>query len=113
MADDPRAAAEALREAGARVVLLKGGHARGTSSVDLLVDADGARRLSAPRVAQRTRVHGTGCALSAALAALLARGVPLPEAAARAKRAVRRAIVGATPAGRGVRLLDFGALTER
>lgn len=78
-----RAAAD-LRAAGARAVLLKGGHLGGEDSPDLLLDAAGAVWFEAPRVATRNS-HGTGCTLAAALAARLARGEGLAEAARVAK----------------------------
>ncbi|MGX7704070.1 bifunctional hydroxymethylpyrimidine kinase/phosphomethylpyrimidine kinase [Methylobacterium sp. Gmos1] len=70
---------------GPRAVLMKGGHAAGPSSVDLLVGPDDRTlRLEGPRIATRN-THGTGCTLSAALAAGLARGLALPDAAQAAK----------------------------
>jgi hydroxymethylpyrimidine/phosphomethylpyrimidine kinase len=75
--------AQQLVALGARAVLLKGGHATGAHSVDLLVSGAGVERLSAPRVAATRR--GTGCALSTAIAVYLAQRVDLPLACARAK----------------------------
>jgi hydroxymethylpyrimidine/phosphomethylpyrimidine kinase len=79
--------AQELLRRGARAVLLKGGHANGPHSVDLLL-AHGASpvRLSAARVGANLR--GSGCALASAIAAYLAQGVPLPAACARAKNYV-------------------------
>ncbi|MEH3146939.1 MAG: bifunctional hydroxymethylpyrimidine kinase/phosphomethylpyrimidine kinase [Methylobacterium frigidaeris] len=80
---------------GPGAVLMKGGHAAGAESVDLLVGADGAvLRLAGPRVATRN-THGTGCTLSAAIAAGLARGLALPDAARAAKDYVSAAIAAA------------------
>lgn len=82
--DGMRAQAEALRDLGARCVLLKGGHLDGDEAVDLWLDGDGMQTLTAPRV--RTRhTHGTGCALSSAIAALAPRSDSLLDAARRAK----------------------------
>ncbi len=79
------AQARRLVALGARAVLIKGGHGTGRESIDHLVTADGAlRTLSAPRIATRN-THGTGCTLSAAVAAGLAQGLALPEAVAEAK----------------------------
>jgi hydroxymethylpyrimidine/phosphomethylpyrimidine kinase len=64
--------ARALLELGPAAVLLKGGHLGGDESVDVLVTTSGAMRTSRPRVAT-TATHGTGCTLSAAIAALVAR----------------------------------------
>jgi hydroxymethylpyrimidine/phosphomethylpyrimidine kinase len=77
--------ARRLLALGARAVLVKGGHGTGPSSVDHLVTGSGeGRRLAAPRIATRN-THGTGCTLSAAIAAGLARGMPLVEAVTAAK----------------------------
>ncbi|TJZ94202.1 bifunctional hydroxymethylpyrimidine kinase/phosphomethylpyrimidine kinase [Paracoccus gahaiensis] len=84
----------ALRDLGARAVLMKGGHAAGPVCTDLLVTAEGITRLSAPRLPTRN-THGTGCTLSAAIAAGLARGLDLPEAVTRAHRYLQRAIAAA------------------
>lgn len=67
------AQALALRRTGPRAVLLKGGHLGGADSPDLLAIGDGLHWLTAPRTATRN-THGTGCTLSAALAAELAKG---------------------------------------
>ncbi|WP_375408642.1 bifunctional hydroxymethylpyrimidine kinase/phosphomethylpyrimidine kinase [uncultured Methylobacterium sp.] len=88
---------------GARAALIKGGHADGTESIDHLMGADGTmRRFSAARIPTRNS-HGTGCTLSAAVAAGLARGLPLAESVAQAKRYVTAAIASAdtVPVGRG------------
>ncbi len=85
------AQARALLTFGPAAVLIKGGHASGEESVDLLVDASGVLRLPAPRIATRN-THGTGCTLSSAIAAGLARGAPLREAVQAAKDYISRAI---------------------
>jgi hydroxymethylpyrimidine/phosphomethylpyrimidine kinase len=64
--------ATALLELGPRAVLLKGGHLGGEDSVDVLATAGGVTVTRRPRV-DTTSTHGTGCTLSAALAALAAR----------------------------------------
>jgi hydroxymethylpyrimidine/phosphomethylpyrimidine kinase len=79
---------------GAKAVLIKGGHSDGERSVDLLVDADAVERLDAPRFATRN-THGTGCTLSAAVAAGLAKGLTLIEAVRAAKNYVTAAIAAA------------------
>ena len=61
---------------GCRAVLLKGGHGSGDDAVDYLCDGRGVARFALPRIDTR-HTHGTGCTLSAAIAALLARGVGL------------------------------------
>jgi hydroxymethylpyrimidine/phosphomethylpyrimidine kinase len=87
-------AAEALLSLGAKAVLLKGGHAQGPESVDLYTDGNQRQDFRAPRIATRN-THGTGCSLSSAIAAFLARGKPMQEAVARAKDYVTAAIAAA------------------
>jgi hydroxymethylpyrimidine/phosphomethylpyrimidine kinase len=89
-----QAQAERLLALGAHAVLLKGGHGDGSESVDLLVDAGGATRFAAARVPTRN-THGTGCTLSSAIAAGLAKGAPLVEAVRVAKAYVTAAIAAA------------------
>jgi hydroxymethylpyrimidine/phosphomethylpyrimidine kinase len=86
-----RAQAEALRGLGAQAVLIKGGHADGAEAVDILADAEGELRLAAPRLETRN-THGTGCTLSAAVAAELTKGASLREAVSRAKAYVTAAL---------------------
>ena len=92
--DDMREQAERLLAMGAKAVVLKGGHAQGADSVDLLVDRNGAVALPLSRIASRN-THGTGCAFSAALAAGLAKGMELEEATRSAKLYVHAAIAAA------------------
>ena len=77
-ADDMRAAARRLLDTGCRAVLVKGGHLPGAQVNDLLI-ADGLER-TWPHTMLEGRFHGTGCTLSAATAAALARGEALQEA---------------------------------
>jgi hydroxymethylpyrimidine kinase/phosphomethylpyrimidine kinase/thiamine-phosphate diphosphorylase len=93
-------AARRLQAMGARHVLVKGGHLPGEEAVDLLLAGDTLHRFAAPRLAT-AGTHGTGCTLSAAIAALLAQGVPLVEAVAGAKEFLTRAIETALPLGAG------------
>ena len=86
-----RAQAEQLLALGPKTVLMKGGHARGPQSVDLLVSPDATARLVAERV-PTANTHGTGCTLSAAIAAGLAKGQRLAEAVSDAKQYVTEAI---------------------
>jgi len=79
-----RAQGERLLALGARAVLIKGGHAVGAESVDLLIEPAAFTRLAADRVAT-ANTHGTGCTLSSAIAAGLARGLSLAEAVRAAK----------------------------
>lgn len=83
--------ARKLMDLGAKAVLIKGGHAEGAEAVDLLLDGEGELRLAAPRVAT-SNTHGTGCTLSSAIAAELAKGASLREAVMTAKAYVTAAI---------------------
>jgi len=76
--------AMAILALGPRAVLIKGGHGTGEHAVDVLAHGDRIIELSRPRIATRN-THGTGCTLSAAIAALRARGLPLEDAVAGAK----------------------------
>jgi hydroxymethylpyrimidine/phosphomethylpyrimidine kinase len=86
-----REQAERIRALGAKAVLIKGGHADHPEAVDLFVDESGARRLVAKRY-ETMNTHGTGCTLSSAIAAFLARGVPLDAAVTLAKNYITAAI---------------------
>ncbi|WP_158903188.1 bifunctional hydroxymethylpyrimidine kinase/phosphomethylpyrimidine kinase [Burkholderia sp. L27(2015)] len=86
---------EALRALGARAVLMKGGHLSGTQSPDWLVQADGSQRLNVARV-QVVNTHGTGCTLSAAIAALAPQRSLLAQAVSDAKIYLTQALVQST-----------------
>ena len=86
-----RKQAEALARLGCRAVLVKGGHAAGAEAVDVLFDGQQMHPITGPRIATRN-THGTGCTLSAAIAACLANGMPLADAVARAKRYLTEAL---------------------
>ncbi len=86
--------ARALLAFGPRHVLIKGGHGGGKESVDLLVGQGGLLRLPAERIVTRN-THGTGCTLSSAVAAGLAKGLALEDAVRQAKAYVTAAIAGA------------------
>jgi hydroxymethylpyrimidine/phosphomethylpyrimidine kinase len=92
--DEMTAQAQRLQALGAVAVLIKGGHGSGPESVDLLITADGVSRLAAPRVATKN-THGSGCTFASALAAGLAKGLKLEEAALAAKAYVNAAIAAA------------------
>ncbi len=79
---------------GARNVLIKGGHGDGADSVDLLIGHGEVVRLSAKRIDTRN-THGTGCTLSSAIAAGLAKGLDLVAAVREAKTYVTAAIAAA------------------
>jgi hydroxymethylpyrimidine/phosphomethylpyrimidine kinase len=99
-----RPAAEAVLEFGPRWVLIKGGHLAG-DAVDLLTDGTEEHWLRAPRHDNR-HTHGTGCTLASALAARLALGDAVPEAARAAKAYVTGAIEAGFPLGAGIGPVD-------
>ena len=89
--DAMRETACALVEAGARAVLVKGGHLSGAEAVDVLFDGRIMQSFAAPRI-DTVNTHGTGCTLSSAIATLLAQGVDLPGAVERAKAYLTEAL---------------------
>ena len=101
---DPVRAATALRDLGARAVLLKGGHGSGRVVRDVLVTADATTMFTHPR--RRDGARGTGCALSSAITAGLARGMTIHDAVAAGEAFVQQAMENGFRAGRGkMRLL--------
>jgi hydroxymethylpyrimidine/phosphomethylpyrimidine kinase len=94
-----RRAAEALAQRGPKNVLVKGGHLRG-EAVDILYANGSFHEYAASRIAT-AQTHGTGCTFSAAITAELAKGTPLPDAVARAKTFITRAIQWAPGLGGG------------
>lgn len=76
--------AEELMELGPSAVLIKGGHAAGDMSTDILFDGETMHRFPTRRIAT-SHDHGTGCTLAAAIAAGLAKGADLHNAVAEAK----------------------------
>jgi hydroxymethylpyrimidine/phosphomethylpyrimidine kinase len=96
--DDMQAAAKSLAAFGSRSVLLKGGHAQGDDSSDVLYIADddlcvvlGDRRV------RTANTHGTGCTLSSAIAAYLAKGEAIAPAIRKAKTYIGEAIRTGAP----------------
>jgi hydroxymethylpyrimidine/phosphomethylpyrimidine kinase len=79
---------------GASAVLIKGGHGQGVESIDYLIREAGIVALAAPRIATKN-THGTGCSLSSAIAAGLAKGENLEAAVRNAKTWVTAAIAAA------------------
>src|SRR5438477_494521 len=98
--DDMERAGRALVQLGARAALVKGGHLAGAEVVDVLIAPGIARRFTRPRL-ETTSTHGTGCTLSAAVAAGLALGRPLERAVEDALDFVHRAIAAAPGLGQG------------
>nr|WP_218625901.1 bifunctional hydroxymethylpyrimidine kinase/phosphomethylpyrimidine kinase [Bradyrhizobium sp. dw_411] len=106
--DEPIASDEAAIERqgrrlltlGCRSVLIKGGHGQGSESIDYLVSGHGTLALPAPRIATQN-THGTGCSLSSAIAAGLAKGEDLESAVRHAKTFISAAIAAADRLGVG------------
>jgi hydroxymethylpyrimidine/phosphomethylpyrimidine kinase len=100
--DEPMATSEAAVEdqgkrllaMGCQAVLIKGGHGQGAESIDYLIGASGASALAAPRIATKN-THGTGCSLSSAIAAGLAKGEAMETAVRNAKAWISAAIASA------------------
>jgi hydroxymethylpyrimidine/phosphomethylpyrimidine kinase len=86
-----RAQAEALMALGCKAVLIKGGHGNDADVVDILYDGQTHTAFHRPRI-ETSNTHGTGCTLSAAIAAGLAKGTDLAQAVAHAKDFVWNAL---------------------
>ena len=99
--DAMRDAARELHSKGPRAVLVKGGHMEGMEmAIDVFYDGREVIELSAPRIATNN-THGTGCTLSAAIAARLGRGEDLADAVRGAKAFLTEAIRGSYAVGSG------------
>ena len=107
--DDAREAARRIHDLGAAAVIITGGHgwdeatglaAAGARIVDLLFDGHAFREFLTPRIESR-HTHGTGCTFASAVAAGLALGLSLPDAASRAQQYVAGAIAHAPGIGHG------------
>lgn len=100
--NEPVAASEAdveqqgkrLLAMGCRAVLVKGGHGHGAESIDYLIEGARSIALAAPRIAT-SNTHGTGCSLSSAIAAGLAKGDDMETAVRNAKAWISDAIAAA------------------
>lgn len=99
-AEEIEAQGRALLGLGARAVVMKGGHAEGPDCIDRLVTASGVVTMALPRIATRN-THGTGCSLSSAIAAELAKGAGVEDAVRRAQAWLHGAIRAADGLGIG------------
>lgn len=95
-----RRAAQQLHQMGAKNVILKGGHLETPDATDVFFDGETFVELTAPRVTT-TSTHGTGCTLSAAIAAHLAKGEKVIDACRAAKVYLTGALQNAEPMGHG------------
>lgn len=95
-------AGKAMREMGASAVVVKGGHLNvgNGSLIDVLVDADGARKFPSMRI-DSSNNHGTGCTFASAIASRLSIGEDLDASVSSAQRFVMNAILAAPNLGAG------------
>lgn len=105
--DDFAKAGEKLLEMGVYAALMKGGHLKGKTIVDILISEDENAVMTAPRIHSR-HTHGTGCTLASAIAACMALGAPLDEAVNSAREFVYEAIKSAPKLGAGNGPLNHG-----
>jgi hydroxymethylpyrimidine/phosphomethylpyrimidine kinase len=91
---------EALLALGAKAVLVKGGHSESKHAVDILIEPSGLHRFTAERI-DTPHNHGTGCTLSSAIAAGLAKGLVLHDALAAAKSYITGALKAGVSLGIG------------
>jgi len=103
---------DAARELGdtfGTAVLIKGGHGAAAEAEDILFDGERVYRIATPRIDQPVSTHGTGCSLSAAIAAALACGKPLLDAVAEGKAYVYESIRTGTWVGEASAVLGTPA----
>ncbi|HEV2685224.1 MAG TPA: bifunctional hydroxymethylpyrimidine kinase/phosphomethylpyrimidine kinase, partial [Actinomycetota bacterium] len=105
--DEQKEAAVALAAAGPGAVLVTGGHLEGTHVTDVLFVEGELHEISSPRI--DVDVHGTGCALSAAITGLLAKGETVESAVRRAHSLIADAIARALMLGKGAKVLEVRA----
>jgi hydroxymethylpyrimidine/phosphomethylpyrimidine kinase len=103
--DDMRRAAGAILRLGPKAVLVKGGHLEGDRATDLFVEGGVEEWIDAERI-DTPHTHGTGCTLSAAITAHLARGASLTDAVRAGKAFVTEAIRHALALGEGIGPVD-------
>jgi hydroxymethylpyrimidine/phosphomethylpyrimidine kinase len=97
--DEMRKAAVQIWELGAKNVVVKGGHLKGRA-IDVLFDGQNYAEIEGPRIKTKN-THGTGCTFASAIATLLARGEPVPEAVRKAKVFITMAIQAGLHLGKG------------
>lgn len=102
--EDMETAGRIVLKMGARVVVIKGGHASGEESVDLLITPQRVQRMCSVRMPYQ--VHGSGCCFSAAITAYIALGLPIDEACRKGKEIVNTAIRMAIKGKSGFRIVN-------
>ncbi|MBQ4039171.1 MAG: bifunctional hydroxymethylpyrimidine kinase/phosphomethylpyrimidine kinase, partial [Bacteroidaceae bacterium] len=93
--DEKECAARCLMKYGAKAILLKGGHEDGDTKTDILYTASPSGILSrtfSSETIPTQNTHGTGCTLSAAITAYMARGLSMEDAIEEAKKYITEAI---------------------
>lgn len=101
-----KASALAIKELGAKNVLIKGGHLESSNSTDFLFTKNEEHEFSSKRI-DTPSVHGTGCAFSAFITAEIAKGTELIEAIKKAKDFINLAIKNSLKLGSGTRSLEI------
>jgi hydroxymethylpyrimidine/phosphomethylpyrimidine kinase len=103
--DDMEKAAKKLKNFGPDTVIITGGHFEGgKETLEMIYDGQAFHRIKGRKI--KGEYHGTGCAFSAAITALLAKGTSVIEAAKKAKEFIELAIKDAHGIGKGMRLLN-------
>ena len=102
----PAVARVLVEELDVRAVLVKGGDLPGEEPLDVFYDGERIELFRSPRI-DSTSTHGSGCVLSSAIAAHVARGTEILDAVRKAREWVRRGILAAPPLGRGHGPLDL------
>ncbi len=107
--EDMQRAAKELKKSGTDTIIITGGHFNNdelkNETLDLLYDGDSFRYYRDLKI--DGEYHGTGCAFSAALTALLAVGLSVPSAVEKAKKFITKSIKNAHELGKGMRLLNI------
>ncbi len=105
--EDIEEAARALKQFGPEVIVITGGHlpaAKEHETLELIYDGKDFHRIRGKKI--KGEYHGTGCAFSAAITALLARGSSVTDAVRQAREFMDKAIKNAHSIGKGMKLLD-------
>lgn len=98
--EDMEKAAKKIHKTGPQNILVKGGHLTGDEVIDVFYDSAECTHLRSPRI-KTMNLHGTGCTLSSAITAYLARGCSVKEAVALARQFMQKAIMFGFEVGRG------------
>lgn len=109
---DAERAARRIRSLGPKLVLIKGGHMEGESAIDLLFDGESFHKVGSERIG-KGKLHGTGCVLSAAITAYLARGLSPLQSVRKAKEYLLSAIKLSFPLGKGSLVLGWECLKTK